>query len=187
MEAITVNRYIEVICPVCKARRVIQVPKSIVDQTSRLTTISVPQHRVCKHHFQLFIDKNFSIRGYQKVDYQLNSEETKKDSKFKPTYKDHYVNSLELYQSNESGKNSSKEIKRQPDNENRINNFEENFNKKHKMTLQEIYEEFWEFIDDNNEIFQRFIEDDKERRTILKLKDFPSQTENSSVKTIPKN
>ena len=182
MEAITVNRYIEVICPVCKARRVIQVPKSIVDQTPRLTTISVPQNRVCKHHFQLFIDKNFSIRGYQKVDYQLNSEETKKDSKLKPTYKDHFVDSLELYQSSASDKDSSKEIKEKPDYKNRINRFEEYFNKKHKMTLQEIYEEFWEFINDNNEIFRRFIENDQERRTILKLKDFPSQAENSSVK-----
>ena len=181
MEALTVNRYIQAICPVCKARRVIQLPKSIVDQASNLTTISVPQNLVCKHHFQLFIDKNFAIRGYQKVDYQLNPEEIEKQKKLKPTYEDHFVTSLDLYQSNESEKKSSKSIPEKLDCKVRTSNFEDNFNKNHKMTLNEIYEEFWEFIDDNNEIFQRFIVEDKKRRTLLKVKDFTPRIQNNSI------
>jgi hypothetical protein len=170
MEVLTVNRYIEVICPVCKARRVIQIPKSIVNQASQLTTISVPQGKVCQHHFQLFIDKNFSIRGYQKVDFQLNPEEIEKDKKLKPSYEDHYVNSLDLYQSNKLGDETSKNISEKLTYPKRMSKFEENFNKKNDMTLKEIYEEFWEFIDDNNEIFKRFIINDKERRMLLKMR-----------------
>ena len=181
MEALTVNRYIEAICPVCKARRVIQLPKSIIDQTSNLTTISVPQNLVCKHHFQLFIDKNFKIRGYQKVDYQLNPEGIEKDKRLMPTYEDHFVDSLDLYQSRESEKKRSKDIPEKLDYNVRTSNFEDNFNKNHKMTLNEIYEEFWEFIDDNNEIFRRFIVEDKKRRTLLKMKDLTSRTKNNSI------
>jgi len=171
MEAIAINRYIEVICPVCKSKKVIQIPKSIVNQASQLTTISVPQDKVCQHHFQLFIDKNFSIRGYQKVDYQLNPEEIKKDKRHKPSYEDHFVNSLDLYQSIKSGDSTEKKTSEKPTYEKRTSNFEENFNKKNKMSLQEIYEEFWEYIEDSNEVFRRFIIKDRKRRMLLKMRD----------------
>ena len=170
MEAIAINRYIEVICPVCKSKKVIQIPKSVVNQASQLTTISVPQDKVCQHHFQLFIDKNFSIRGYQKVDFQLNPGDEKKEKRLKPSYKEHFVNSLDLYQSINSEKNTSKNISEKPKFRQKVSNFEDNFNKKNNMTLQQIYEEFWEFIDDNNEIFSKFINNDKKRRTLLKMK-----------------
>jgi len=170
MEAITVNRYIEVICPVCNSKKVIQVPKSVVNQASQLTTISVPQDKICQHHFQLFLDKNFSIRGYQKVDFQLDPEDKKKEKRLKPSYKDHFVDSLDLYQSNKSENNTSKKISEKPNYRKSTSNFEENFNKKNNMTLQEIYDEFWEFIDDNNEVFRRFIINDKKRRMLLKMR-----------------
>ena len=32
------------------------------------------------------------------------------------------------------------------------------------MTLKDIYEEFWEFIDEDNEEFSEFIENDARRR-----------------------
>jgi len=179
MEAIAVNRYIEVICPVCKSKKVIQVPKSVVNQASQLTTISVPQDKVCQHHFQLFLDKNFSIRGYQKVNFQLNPGDDKKDKRLKPNYKDHFVNSLDLYQSNKSEDNNSKNSSKKTDYKNRKSNFEENFNMKNNMTLEEIYEEFWEFIDDKNEIFRKFIINDKKRRALLRIKDL-SPLSNSS-------
>ena len=181
MEALTVNRYIQAICPVCKARRVIQLPKSIVDQASNLTTISVPQNLVCKHHFQLFIDKNFEIRGYQKVDYQLNSEAIEKEKTLKPTYEDHFVNSLDLCQSSESEKKTSKDIPEKLDCRVKTSTFEDNFIKNHKMTLNEIYDEFWEFIDDKNEVFQRFIAGDEKRRTLLKMKDLTPRIENKTI------
>jgi len=187
METITVNRYIQVICPVCKARRVIQVPKSIVNKASQLTTISVPQGKVCRHHFQLFVDKNFSIRGYQKVDYQLNPEETKRDKRLRPSYQDHFVNSLDLHQSNAVDKSISRVISENHVNRKTTSNFEENFNKKNKMTLKEIYDEFWELIDDKNEIFRRFIDSDKERRMLLKMRHLNQHSESKRIENIPKN
>jgi hypothetical protein len=179
MEAIAINRYVEVICPVCKSKKVIQVPKSVVNQASQLTTISVPQDKVCQHHFQLFLDKNFSIRGYQKVDFQLDPGEIKKDKRLKPSYEDHFVNSLDLYQSIKSENKASKNISEKPNYKKRTTNFEENFNKKNNMPLQEIYEEFWEFINDKNEIFQKFIINDKKRRTLLRMRDLSSLSSRS--------
>lgn len=187
MEAIAINRYIEVICPVCKAKKVIQIPKSIVNQASQLTTISVPQDKVCQHHFQLFIDKNFSIRGYQKVDYQLNPEDIKKDKKLLPSYKDHFTNSLDLYHSIKSDKKTSKYVSDNSANKKRTHNFKKNFNNNNNMTLEEIYEEFWEFIDDNNEIFQKFIIKDKTRRTLLKMKGLTPRSKIKLTENNPKN
>lgn len=38
--------------------------------------------------------------------------------------------------------------------------------KRKEMTLEEIYDEFWEFIDDNNHEFREFIIKDPRRGTI---------------------
>jgi len=179
MEAIAINRYIEVICPVCKSKKVIKIPKSVVNQASQLTTISVPQDKVCQHHFQLFIDKNFSIRGYQKVDFQLNPRDEKKDKRLNPSYKDHFVDSLDLYQSINLENQTSKDISEKANYKKTTTSFEENFNKKNNMTLQEIYEEFWEFIDDRNENFRKFIINDKKRRTLLRMRALSSQSSRS--------
>jgi len=169
MEAITINRYIQVICPVCKAKNTIRIPKSIINQASHLTTVSVPKGEICQHHFQLFIDKNFKIRGYQKVDFQLDSENDKKKKNLRHNYQENFVNSLNLYESSVSKDNSIKNMLKKPDNKKETKKIEENFNRKNCRTLQDIYEEFWEFISDNNEIFQKFIIKDKRRRSLLKM------------------
>jgi hypothetical protein len=174
MEAIAINRYIEVICPVCNSKKVIQIPKSIINQASQLTTISVPKDKVCQHHFQLFLDRNFSIRGYQKVDFQLDPREIKKDKRLKPSYKDHFVDSLDLYQSTKPERVISSNNLKKSNYKIKTRQFEENFNKKNNMTLQEIYDEFWEFISDNNEIFRKFISNDKKRRALLKIRNATS-------------
>ncbi len=186
METIAINRYIEVICPVCKSKKIIQIPKSIINQASQLTTISVPKDKVCQHHFQLFLDKNFSIRGYQKVDFQLNPGKTKKDKRLKPSYKDHFVNSLDLYNSIKPEEDISENISEKTIYKKQTSQFEENFNKKNNMTLQEIYEEFWEFISDNNEIFQKFIVKDKKRRSLLKMNELTPVLDHNLLKTIDK-
>ncbi|MFW9936503.1 MAG: hypothetical protein ACFFD5_02565 [Candidatus Thorarchaeota archaeon] len=117
---------VNIICPICKVKKVINIPKSIVNQAKQLSTISIPKGTVCKHHFQIFIDKNFSIRGYQKVDFELGKQ---KDSE--------------------------------------IRNLLSPYSLKEEMTIGEIYNEFWEFIDDNNEIFRKFILADKKRRNSI--------------------
>ncbi|MFX0073522.1 MAG: hypothetical protein ACFFAO_20795, partial [Candidatus Hermodarchaeota archaeon] len=36
---------------------------------------SVPKGLICNHNFQAFIDKNFIVRGYQKIDFELSKME----------------------------------------------------------------------------------------------------------------
>ena len=58
---------------------------------------------------------------------------------------------------------------------------------KSKMTLKEVYDEFWEFIDKDNEIFQKFILKDKNRRVILSMNDITQQNEHHLLEISPKN
>ena len=67
------KKEIKVICPICKASKLINIKKSIIKQSSQLTTISIPEGKVCPHHFQAFVDKNFKVRAYQKIDYTYES------------------------------------------------------------------------------------------------------------------
>jgi len=57
----------------------IVVPSQIINQSNQLSTVSIPSGLVCKHTFQAFIDKNFKVRGYQKVDFELSSMEFYED------------------------------------------------------------------------------------------------------------
>jgi len=186
MEAITINRYVQVICPVCKAQNTVRIPKSVINQASQLTTVSVPKGEICQHHFQLFIDKNFKIRGYQKVDFQLDSENDKKKKNLRNDYKEKFVNSLKLYESSVSKDNSIKNVLKKTDNKKETKLIEESFNRKNHRALQDIYEEFWEFISDNNEIFQKFIIKDKKRRSLLKMNELTPVLDHNLLKTIDK-
>ena len=187
MEAITVKRYIEVICPVCKSKEVIHIPKSVINNATQLTTVSVPKGKICQHHFQLFLDKNFAIRGYQKVHFQLKNDQSDKQDKFDS--KKHFVNSLDLHNSNSNDldKNKPKTIQRKPD----IYKYKKLVNLKvrieSKMTLKEIYDEFWEFIDENNDTFQKFILRDKKRRLVLRMNNFTQETEHHLLEISPEN
>jgi len=102
---------INVSCPICKARKEIDIPLEIINESKHLTTVSISEGMICEHHFQLFIDKNFMIRGYQKVDFQVNDVKTPNS----------------------------------------------------KMSLEDIYQEFWEFIDNDNSTFLPYISKDKRR------------------------
>jgi len=64
-------REISIICPDCKNSNKITIPVKVINQSKQLTTVSIPSGLVCEHGFQAFVDKNFKIRGYQKVDYTL--------------------------------------------------------------------------------------------------------------------
>ncbi|MFW9819627.1 MAG: hypothetical protein ACFFE5_08465, partial [Candidatus Thorarchaeota archaeon] len=63
---------IHVICPTCKSKKELKIPTKIINQAKHLTTVSIPSGAVCKHGFQAFIDKNFVVRGYQKVDFDFS-------------------------------------------------------------------------------------------------------------------
>lgn len=67
-------------CPLCKQKKILKIPIQIIDQNKQLTTISVPSGLVCKHSFQLFVDKHYKVRGYQKVDFELSRVEFYEDT-----------------------------------------------------------------------------------------------------------
>ncbi len=102
---------IKISCPICNSTKEIDLPLEIINESKHLTTISISKGKICDHHFQLFIDKNFVIRGYQKVDFEVNNVNTQKSN----------------------------------------------------MSLEEIYQEFWEFIDDDNSTFAPYILKDHRR------------------------
>ena len=138
---------VEIVCPICKVKKIITLPSRIIRNSTHLTTVSIPKGKVCKHHFQIFIDKAFNIRGYQKVDFELSASK-----KAVQNNKRIFTNGLDLYKSyneNESNPNRSKNEK--------------------VGKLRKIYEAFWEVIDDENEEFKNFILKDKRRMNKLQV------------------
>ncbi len=63
---------IELACPACNKKGKIDVPLNLLVETDKGTvTIDVPPEAVCPHAFQVILDKNANVRGYQKIDFQL--------------------------------------------------------------------------------------------------------------------
>jgi len=163
------NEYskVKITCPVCKVNKELKFPKSVIKEARQLTTISLPKGLLCDHHFQAFIDKNFIVRGYQKVDFEF---ENKKFVDSKADVKLFNENDTELFERlifegnyvefNPKRKNNRDSRPPPPPIASERN--------KGKRNLKDIYDEFWEFINDNNVDFKKFIEKDK-RRIKLKL------------------
>ena len=70
---------IHVICPICNKSEFIKIPESIINESHNVTTISVPMNFMCEHSFQVFVDKHFAIRGYQRVDLDISNLEIYSD------------------------------------------------------------------------------------------------------------
>ena len=68
---------IQFFCPVCKTSKKLKIAKSVINQSGQLTTISIPRNKVCDHHFQAFVDRNFVVRGYQRVDFEFYDDKIK--------------------------------------------------------------------------------------------------------------
>ena len=162
------NEYydVKIECPICKSSKVMKFPKSVINKARHLTTISMPKGLVCDHHFQAFIDKNFAVRGYQKVDFQFENKEDQKEQADVQLFsgsedelfdrlivEGNYVEYRPIVKEKTNLKQKSNDSKKP----------------EAKRSLKEIYDEFWEFIDDNNSEFKEFISKDK-RRLKLKLR-----------------
>jgi len=163
----TTTKKIEVICPICKTRDLIGIPKKKINNSSHLTTVSIQKGLICPHHFQIFIDKNSQVRGYQKVDFELNHENSTKLSNGVKAFNRKREEKGNLFENITFDGNSVKTkslysvISAEESDSKR-----ENVPKSKIATLEEIYEEFWEFIDEDNEKFQKFIINDKKRKTL---------------------
>ncbi|OLS12894.1 MAG: hypothetical protein RBG13Loki_3471 [Promethearchaeota archaeon CR_4] len=59
-------------CPLCNSSGNIEVPATLTQNITRgLVSVNVPSAFICQHNFQLFLDRNGAVRGYQKIDYQV--------------------------------------------------------------------------------------------------------------------
>ncbi len=155
---------IQFICPVCKTKKSLEVPKSVIEDAKQLTTMSIARGLVCEHQFQAFVDKNFQVRGYQRVDFelenQLKQEKNSNHSKFEQNDNELFEN---LILEGNYLEYKPKQAKYKNDNS------QKNSSHQKKMTLEEIYNEFWEFIDENNEKFKDFIDKDSRRNQTLSV------------------
>jgi hypothetical protein len=65
------SKEILIVCPVCQNKKKIDIPGNVISQSKGLSSISIPRNLVCEHFFQAYVDKNFTVRGYQKIDFEL--------------------------------------------------------------------------------------------------------------------
>ncbi|MFX1366237.1 MAG: hypothetical protein ACFFCE_07065 [Promethearchaeota archaeon] len=165
MNIITKTNKIQVICPICKTRDLVGIPRSQINKNSRLTTISIQKGLICPHHFQFFMDNQFQIRGYQKVDLELNQESTKNLSNGVKAFSQFDNKDRDLFEQIIYDRDIVKfvPINKEKNSENKSIKQEGPLNNR-KMTLKEIYEEFREFIDDQNKTFHKFIINDNKHR-----------------------
>jgi hypothetical protein len=158
------------VCPVCKKHQELDIPKSVVEEKKNLTTVSIPKGMICEHQFQAFIDKQFKVRGYQRVDFEFDKPETQqKESSFKykekkdsKILKDLIIkgNTIEYKPQNPtvSQKNSKVNTSKKNSTSNSINLSEDQNKIKTKMgqsPLEDIYNEFKDFIDEDYDSFKR--------------------------------
>jgi hypothetical protein len=133
---------------------------------------------ICGHHFQAFVDKNYNIRGYQKVDIELKDKLIY--SITCENLEDHDISKHLTIEGN-FVKFDPKSINYSKGEALEIQNVSE---KKKVMSLKDIYNEFWEFIENKNSFFSDFIKHDKRRKTSdrenenLNFKDFILSLEN---------
>ncbi len=160
---------IQVICPICKTRDIIGIPERELKNNTHLTTVSIQKGLICPHHFQVFVDKNFQIRGYQKVDLELNQENSIKLRNGVKAFNKKKEEDSNLFEKLTLDGNN---VKYQPlnkfDSRKDINLKKDCKRDTKKMTIKEIYEEFWEFIDEDNKQFHEFIINDKRRKKASK-------------------
>ncbi|HME55508.1 MAG TPA: hypothetical protein VKM55_25105 [Candidatus Lokiarchaeia archaeon] len=75
----TDTKPVTIACPSCKKEVTIEIPSFLVREAQDgILKIQIPQDRCCSlHSFMVFIDKNFTVRGYQYADIEFNMKPAK--------------------------------------------------------------------------------------------------------------
>ena len=165
MSNIKIEKKILVVCPTCKSKKELIITESKLNQDIPLTTISLPKGFVCQHHFQMFIDKNYKIRGYQKVDLELVPDKNDQQKLVENEVNANRITDEPLLKNlTISGNKIEHYSKELACNNDKDENKTKLTSRKREMSLEEIYEEFREIIDEDNETFRKFIEKEKKRK-----------------------
>ncbi len=155
---------IQVICPSCNSKDIIGIPETRLNKRSQLTTISIHKGLICPHHFQFFMDKSFQIRGYQKVDFELHQENTINLRNGVKAFNQIEKENAKFFENLILDGNKVKYIPINREKNKKVGNLrQEIIPKRKENVLKVIYDEFWEFIDENNEKFLELIKLDKRR------------------------
>ena len=155
---------IQFICPECKIKKYLEVPKSVIEEAKQLTTMSIARGLVCEHQFQAFVDKNYQVRGYQRVDFEFSNKlDSEKSSEFSNIKQD----DNELFENLVlEGNYVEYKPKKTESKKNKYVKNQDISSHKKEMTIKEIYNEFWELIDDTNDKFKEYIKNDLRRSQI---------------------
>ncbi|MFO8019446.1 MAG: hypothetical protein R6U96_12510 [Promethearchaeia archaeon] len=140
------EKVIQIVCPICEKEQSLKISSSIIKANKHLTTISIPKGLICEHHFQAYIDKNYKVRGYQQVDFEFPLNKNENIDKYSKGEQKVIVNSTTIMK-NDRNKNSV------PKN-----------NDRKEMSLKEVYEKYWDLIEDDSKTFQKFIKKDIRRK-----------------------
>ena len=63
---------VEVYCPVCHKRGIIEVKKEIIDENySGITAVHIEKNLICTHSFLTYLDNNFVIRDCFAYDFSV--------------------------------------------------------------------------------------------------------------------
>jgi hypothetical protein len=86
------NFKIRVVCPVCQKMNYVYLPKDdILSSKKGLSSVFIHSKLVCKHSFQIFVDKKGKVRGHETPDFELSftpdEEETLEDLEKSKSYK----------------------------------------------------------------------------------------------------
>jgi len=168
MTTVSETQEVQIICPVCKKNKVINIPEKIINQARQLTTISIQKGLICNHHFQAFIDKNFRIRGYQKIDFEINPKAENKDFLPNKKVQEKYNDDKKLFENLTLEGNYFEFTPQQIKSVGSISKQKVPLRENRHMTLEEIYEEFWDLIDEDNIEFKNLIISDKRRKSFRK-------------------
>jgi hypothetical protein len=158
---------VEFICPVCKSKKLLDVPTNVITEAKQLTTMSIARGLVCDHQFQAFVDKQYQVRGYQRVDFEfansIKQEKTPKSKKIAKKERELFENLIlegnYLEYRPKKSRNKNKNLD--------LENVAQVQPKIKKINLKDIYDEFWDFIDDDNTQFSAFIKNDARRTSNL--------------------
>ena len=69
-----IERMVKFVCPICKATKELKVSTSAFIESESLAKISIEKKEICEHHFLAFINRSFKVLGYQKVDFELDTD-----------------------------------------------------------------------------------------------------------------
>ena len=76
------KKKIHVVCPICNSDDYIFIPAMAISGAGKgLTSIFCPVDTICEHSFQIFVDNNGIVRGYETSDYELTFAPTEQPPK----------------------------------------------------------------------------------------------------------